>query len=547
MYINKLAKNVVVSCGPIPAKLDSVKYLTNVFKGGLAFETARRLAAAGLNVTIVKWERTELPSAIDCNDIIRIVSVSDVYDYFKWFSNNATNYDAFVMAAAVANLAPTHPYDSKFPSHLYKEGAKFNIEFTIAPRAIDIIKKKNKRCCLIGYKLFDADTDEELISAAEKTLEDSKANVVFANRPIDAKIKKIALTQDGSVIPMSFDEHIKFMIRAINQEYYKTDVVDAPTDMSQAAKNELSFAKGVVSEYEERRTTKYGTIAIKLKESEGFVITSRGHIGDPVWVMSVDKNTLTVKADGKPTLNAPALAAALNGHDYVIHKHEEIKAEKTADYIFPGTKEEEETVSSVFSSGKTALVEKYHGYIAAHDFKGVDWSRYYEDFPSRYFSKKNERLASATEAANRFHMASAEIGGNTAPKRTTYSIDPFVKGSDFDTCLSAAKKLSGKLDLIVAEDSINYLTDEEIAAAESMLKHGGELLANTFSDAPEYSVRDNEGSWSDGVKIHHYLMIDENNVIVHEFYNRKKQDWKKLGFLDTTRYKSMDLTYKRND
>jgi hypothetical protein len=46
MYINKLAKNVVVSCGPIPAKLDSVKYLTNVFKGGLAFETARRLAAA---------------------------------------------------------------------------------------------------------------------------------------------------------------------------------------------------------------------------------------------------------------------------------------------------------------------------------------------------------------------------------------------------------------------------------------------------------------------------------------------------------------------
>ena len=77
--------------------------------------------------------------------------------------------------------------------------------------------------------------------------------------------------------------------------------------------------------------------------------------------MSVDKNTLTVKADGKPTLNAPALAAAVNGHDYGSHKHEEIKAEKTADYIFPGTKEEEETVSSVFSSGKTALVESSHG------------------------------------------------------------------------------------------------------------------------------------------------------------------------------------------
>ena len=32
--------NVVISCGPIPAKVDSVKFITNRFRGGLAFQTA---------------------------------------------------------------------------------------------------------------------------------------------------------------------------------------------------------------------------------------------------------------------------------------------------------------------------------------------------------------------------------------------------------------------------------------------------------------------------------------------------------------------------
>lgn len=37
-------KRVLVTCGPIPARVDSVKYLTNMFKGGLAFKTAAWLS-----------------------------------------------------------------------------------------------------------------------------------------------------------------------------------------------------------------------------------------------------------------------------------------------------------------------------------------------------------------------------------------------------------------------------------------------------------------------------------------------------------------------
>lgn len=38
-----MKKKIVVSCGPISTRLDSVKCITNRFKGGLAFRTAQQL------------------------------------------------------------------------------------------------------------------------------------------------------------------------------------------------------------------------------------------------------------------------------------------------------------------------------------------------------------------------------------------------------------------------------------------------------------------------------------------------------------------------
>ena len=49
-------KKVVISCGPIPARLDSVKFITNRFKGGLAFKTANYLIERNYDVTIVTWK-----------------------------------------------------------------------------------------------------------------------------------------------------------------------------------------------------------------------------------------------------------------------------------------------------------------------------------------------------------------------------------------------------------------------------------------------------------------------------------------------------------
>lgn len=78
-------KKVVISCGPIPARLDSVKFITNRFKGGLAFKTASYLSECGDELTVMTWKNTDIPDNIKSNERIRLVKVEDVFDYYNWF------------------------------------------------------------------------------------------------------------------------------------------------------------------------------------------------------------------------------------------------------------------------------------------------------------------------------------------------------------------------------------------------------------------------------------------------------------------------------
>lgn len=209
-------RKVVISAGPIPARLDPVKFITNKFKGGLALKTAQYLASQpDFDVTLVMWsgaDKSRVPEGLK-----ELAVVDDVFEYYDWFVANARSYHAFVMAAAVANLTPVKPYDQKFPSHLYKPGEEFDIRFMIAPRAIDAVKQLNPQACLIGYKLYDEPDDDKLAEIARHTLDDARANVIFANHPATAKEKKIAVTPDGSAVPMDFTQHLEFMAHAIRQ------------------------------------------------------------------------------------------------------------------------------------------------------------------------------------------------------------------------------------------------------------------------------------------------------------------------------------------
>jgi hypothetical protein len=323
-----MSKKVLISVGPIPAKLDSVKFVTNRFKGGLALKSAQYLADAGNDVVIVAWKFTELDTQLP------VIRIDDVIDYY----NKVLEYqaDAYILAAAVANLMPSNPYEGKFPSHKYQVGEKFNIEFEIAPRVIDEIKNKYPRSTLIAYKLYDSN-DEELIAAGKKTLFDSTANVVFANHPKWAKEKKIVLTQDGAIFECSFEEHCQLMHKLINEEFYSTTLTN------QAETKLLDDERLIVDTYPtfEKDGRTYGTFAIKRPNS--FITTTRGKKDgkDAVSeVFNVNHSTKQISASKKATLNAPLLAKMFELNptfSILLHGHNLVGKSVHPEYEFAGS------------------------------------------------------------------------------------------------------------------------------------------------------------------------------------------------------------------
>ena len=342
MSVPSSGKKVVVSVGPIPARLDSVKFVTNGFTGGLAVRTAYQLAKLGHDVTIVAWKYTDVPSDImspepdhdrKAGDLIEypgvreVVRVADVLEYYDWFVANAKNYDAFVMAAAVANLTPVKPYEGKFPSHLYKPGDEFDIKFMIAPRAIDAVKQINPRACLVGYKLFDTPDDDALIRIARHTLADAKANIIFANRPSDAKTRKIAVTADGATFETDFNGHVNLIDRAIRQEYFRTKV--SPLTDKEKSDPEVAAAFALVERFE-KTFDGYGTVAFPAGKGR-FATTARGHRpGGPVLVRCIDPYGRVIHASGKATLNAPLLSRLVRNDAFVVHRHYDDPLAQTA-------------------------------------------------------------------------------------------------------------------------------------------------------------------------------------------------------------------------
>lgn len=522
-------KRIVISAGPIPARLDSVKYITNRFKGGLAMKTAVYLAERENNdVTLIVWKFTDI-SDVDKRTFKEIVKVNDVFEYYDWFVAHAKDYDAFVMAAAVANLTPVHPYEGKFPSHNYKPGDEFDIRFMIAPRAIDVIKSLNPRATLIGYKLFDTESDEELVDIARHTLKDSKANIIFANTPADAKTRKLALTQDGAAMEYSFDDHMMLINRAIHQEYYQTEIKNVDTSFWMDIN--VREAEAMVRMFE-LTFDGHGTVAVYINGHHGtFMTTSRGHKNGPAAVFSVDHDRRIIKASGKATLNAAALETMLRftGQGYVIHRHDNLDGSV---YIFPGTKEECKYVQWFVNDG--CLIEPHHGYLKAMPFDEIDWEKYHDTFPEKYFDIHPEILDMVDRYISQKKKV-LELGGNKNPIGT-HSYDPFVKPAESSKAVYVTmdEVLSQNWDLVIANNSVNYLSRKEL---ERILNRTGIFMANTFAEPPyqkvtadEYAVFD-----PDTGLVHHGLRMPDDTVYRHVFYGYSENDYLEWG-LDTKKY-----------
>lgn len=549
-----MKKNIVISCGPIPARLDSVKFITNRFKGGLAFKTAAYFANNGYDVTLVCWKYTPLP--VNVTGLIpenRIIRVSDVMEYYSWFEAHACDYDAFIMAAAVANLMPSKPLKGKFPSHKYSPGEKIDIPFEIAPRAIDVIKARNPRACLIGYKLFDG-TRDELVEAARLTLKESKANLIVANHPASAAAEKLCVTADNAVVPCDWDAHLDMMRSCIDAVYYHTVIQPIKDPDDSGVRRALALA----GMYEKTMTNGFGTVAVPVEgHPAAFATTARGHKGGPVIVWSVDHQTRTVYASAKATLNAPALSVIhMNCPDaVVVHRHTDdprfqartdMPAVIFPEYVFPGTDTEAWQMTRLFNTHTMdvrRIIQLFHGDFVIMKPEPVDWTKYREQFPERYF--KPVPAIDKAVAALDVDQFSLELGAGVSSD-CKCACDPYVKASNaFNLTLSEA--LNSYWDLVVCRNAVNYIPEDDLRA---ILKQCRQFMANTFLTAPDEKITDCELAVKTEIDgkpfIRHTLLLPDDRLVEHQFYAYDRAFYESLGLTVTAYGENSALLVKKS-
>lgn len=172
----KSTKKILITLGPIPGKLDTVKYVSNRFRGGLMLKLAEELQEkhGHESIEIVQWKYNGVKHAFTN------IPVEDIHDYIKTVLTllDTEEYRTVILGAAVANLIPSTAYSGKFPSHNYKVGDKISIDFEIAPRLIDMIKTKHPTVNLIGFKCSTGCYLDGL-----KLQKESKADLIVWNNP----------------------------------------------------------------------------------------------------------------------------------------------------------------------------------------------------------------------------------------------------------------------------------------------------------------------------------------------------------------------------
>jgi phosphopantothenate---cysteine ligase (CTP) len=378
-----MMKNILITGGPVHAYLDDVKILTNKFKGGLMADLANQLVRYNrqltdkIHVTYLSSKSSTRPKVTSKEQRYITYLIHDgIEDYMEKVLSLAPRMDAIVLGAAVANLIPKEKIQGKFPSHNYKPGDTIPIDFTIAPRIIDEVKKVNPKTLLFGYKLLSGVDYYELVRAAYGVLLESKAVTIFAN---DAKdlMQKYAVTKERGVHPIHNKEVFQWILDRMEEKYYKT--ITAKTDkITEEMKEAGGTLKDIIYDYKHSfikvdEGYTFGSAAMRIvSEKAAFVTTARGknEIDDIAFVSDVTHGTREVycATTKKASLNAPlfhGLFLRTKEIKYILHFHHQREDLITLDYATPGT-----DIDSIRSLKDHSFNIKGHGCILSYNNKG---------------------------------------------------------------------------------------------------------------------------------------------------------------------------------
>lgn len=188
-------KQILVTAGPTPGRIDSVRLLTNRFRGKMGTLIADEAYMRGANVTLILG-----PSGIHVPDYINPIIIGDFYEYHSKvmdiLKNETINFGVF--SAAVADYIPREVFDGKIPS----QGALKNIQLKQTPKVVNEVRQKFPELFMAIFKYEEKITGKKLIGIAQKRAKRG-FQLVIANRGEDMTpeggYRGLIVNKDGKV------------------------------------------------------------------------------------------------------------------------------------------------------------------------------------------------------------------------------------------------------------------------------------------------------------------------------------------------------------
>lgn len=341
-------RKILISGGPVHAHIDSVKIVTNRFRGGLMAKLASELAMHfPCEVTYLTGKGAVQPHPLDN---VKVVHHEGFFDYLEKVQALSVTHSDVILGAAVANLVPVSPWKDKFPSHDYQEGDIVPIDFMVAPRVITKVKAVAPQTNLFGFKLLSNVPYQTLVDAAYGVLLDSHAAAVIANDTKDLNLKYI-VTREKAVHAFNTAASVEaeafhaFLWAMMNDAYYRTEKVTLAAPAAEGAAL-LRRAQALAAQEptlfpQTNEGLMFGTIAQRSAAS-GFWTTGRGkkELDVAAWVAGVDHAQRVVEANEKAALNAPLLASLFERFPAlteIVHGHVQDPALPVLPYAPSGT------------------------------------------------------------------------------------------------------------------------------------------------------------------------------------------------------------------
>jgi phosphopantothenoylcysteine decarboxylase/phosphopantothenate--cysteine ligase len=168
-------KKTLIIGGATVEPIDDVRVITNRSSGKTAISLAKSAFERGADIELwYGYGTAKIPEYL-ANVTKRFETTDDLIKLIN--KSNIKDFDIIILCAAISDYKP----EKKLQGKIKSDKERLTINFVSIPKIVDIIKKKNKKCILVAFKLESNKKNIE-----KKTIElikRSDADFVVANTP----------------------------------------------------------------------------------------------------------------------------------------------------------------------------------------------------------------------------------------------------------------------------------------------------------------------------------------------------------------------------